>query len=92
MRNILKLCLMCSLVLWGISGAASQRAASGKLIEYLAVEKVNLTVTNSDARSRAILITEANFQAKKEDVARELALTHAKLETLERDWGQHFRR
>ena len=83
MRNILKLCLMCSLVLWGISGAASQRAASGKLIEYLAVEKVNLTVTNSDARSRAILITEANFQAKKEDVARELALTHAKLETLD---------
>ncbi|MDF1683378.1 MAG: mechanosensitive ion channel [Legionellaceae bacterium] len=82
MRGILKLCLMCFLVLWGASSAASQHAASGKLIEYLAAEKVNLTVTNSEARSRLSSITEANFNAKKEGVTRQLVLTLAKIGTL----------
>ena len=74
---------MCFLVLWGTPSAASQRAASGKLIEYLAAEKVNLTVTNSEARSRTSLITASNVKEKKEDVARALVLMHAKLETLD---------
>jgi len=74
---------MCSLVLWGAPSMASQRAASGKLIEYLAVEKVNLTVTNSEARSCVTIITEANFKEKKEDLTTELVLIHAKLETLD---------
>lgn len=73
---------MCFLVLWGASSTASQYAASGKLIEYLAAEKVNLTVTNSEARSRLSSITETNFQEKKEAVARQIVLTHEKIETL----------
>lgn len=74
---------MCFLVLWGTSSAASQRAASGKLIEYLAAEKTNLTVSNSEARSRFSLITETNFKEKEEDVAGQLVLMHAKLKTLD---------
>ncbi len=83
MRNILKLCLMCSLILWGTLSVASQRAASGKLIEYLAAEKVNLTILNSEARSRSSSITEMNFKEKEVDVAEQLVLMHEKIETLE---------
>ena len=80
MRSIIiKLCLMCFLVLWGASGFASQHAAAGKLIEYLASEKVNLTVTNSEARSRLSSITDINFEEGKEDVDSQLALMQAKL-------------
>jgi len=73
---------MCFLVLWGASGFASQHAAAGKLIEYLASEKVNLTVTNSEARSRLSSITDINFEEGKEDVDSQLALMQAKIETL----------
>jgi potassium-dependent mechanosensitive channel len=74
---------MCFLVLWSASSTASQRAASGKLIEYLAAEKVNLTVSNSEARSRFSSITETNFKEKEEDVTGQLVLMRAKLETLD---------
>lgn len=74
---------MCFLVLWGASSVASQRTASGKLIEYLAAEKVNLTITNSEARSRTSTITKTNVNEQKEDVERALALIHARLETLD---------
>lgn len=73
---------MCFLVLWGASGSASQHAAAGKLIEYLASEKVNLTVMNSEARSRIGSITDTNFEERKEDVNTQLALMQAKIETL----------
>ena len=83
MRNIVKLCLVCFLVFWNTSYAAPQHVASGKLIEYLAAEKVNLTISNSEARSRFSSITDANFKEKKEDVEEQLVLLHAKLETLD---------
>lgn len=82
MRDILKLGLMCFLVLGSAVTDASQRAASGKLIEYLAAEKVNLTVINSDARSRSIPITELNFKEKEKELTEQLMLMHAKIETL----------
>lgn len=83
MKSILvKLCLMYFLVLWGASGLASQYDASGKLIEYLASEKVNLTVINSEARSRLSSITDINFEERKDEVDTQLVLMQAKIETL----------
>jgi potassium-dependent mechanosensitive channel len=61
----------------------TENGTSGKLIEYLAAEKVNLTVTNSEARSFSMPINARNIETQKKQTLTGLTLINAKIETLD---------
>ncbi|MDF1646251.1 MAG: mechanosensitive ion channel [Legionellaceae bacterium] len=69
-------------LIWSTPITALQGSTSGKLIEYLAAEKVNLTVTNSNLRSFSIPITRDTINEQKARVATQQTLITAKIETL----------
>ena len=70
-------------MLWHVlSAVAADNNASGKLTEYLAAEKMNLTVMNSDLRSLYTPITTENITSEKAYINRQLALIAAKIDTL----------
>ncbi len=78
----LKLGLMGIFLIWSLPSAALKETTPSKLIEYLAAEKVNLTVTNSYLRSFSEPITSATLPQQKAWVSKQLALITAKIETL----------
>jgi potassium-dependent mechanosensitive channel len=61
----------------------TENGTSGKLIEYLAAEKVNLTVANSEARSFSMPINAHNIEIQKKQTLAGLTLINAKIETLD---------
>ncbi len=79
----LKYCAIGLFLTWSFPSAALKTETSGKLIEYLAVEKVNLTVTNSNIRSFSIPITPETLVSQKERAATQQTLITAKIETLD---------
>jgi potassium-dependent mechanosensitive channel len=78
----LKLLFVGLCLIWSAPSAALKESTSSKLIEYLAVEKVNLTVTNSNLRSFSTPITKATYTEKKTWIVRQQKLIIAKIETL----------
>ncbi|MCH9757231.1 MAG: mechanosensitive ion channel [Gammaproteobacteria bacterium] len=78
----LKFFLMGVILIWSLPGLALQEGTSGKLIEYLAAEKVNLTITNSNLRSFSMPITKETLSEQKERIATQLTLISAKIDTL----------
>ncbi len=71
--------LLCSTSVFALQDGTS---TSGKLIEYLAAEKANLTVANSDIQSFSAPITSETFAEQKERVTTQKNLIAAKIETL----------
>ncbi|MCH9763819.1 MAG: mechanosensitive ion channel [Gammaproteobacteria bacterium] len=78
----LKSCLMVLCFIWSVPGAAVQDETSSKFIEYLAAEKVNLTLTNSTLRSSTPPITHETAAKQKTEVRAQQALVNAKVSTL----------
>ncbi|MCH9717027.1 MAG: hypothetical protein K0U52_08085, partial [Gammaproteobacteria bacterium] len=68
--------------IWSVPGAAVQDETSSKFIEYLAAEKVNLTLTNSTLRSSTPPITHETAAKQKTEVRAQQALVNAKVSTL----------
>ncbi|MDF1678231.1 MAG: mechanosensitive ion channel [Legionellaceae bacterium] len=78
----LKLFLVGFCLTWSAVSRAHETATSGQLIEYLAAEKVNLTLTNSNLRAFSVPITADNFSEQEERLAAQKTLIKAKIQTL----------
>lgn len=75
-------CILSLFAIYTLPAFASLDNTSEKLIEYLAVDKVNLTLLNSNLKTFSEAITPDTFEEQKRYISMQEAFINAKIETL----------